>query len=38
MYVWVGEKGEVRVHSHIPVDGGKESVAFDLLHSIRSGP
>ena len=24
--------------AHIPVDGGKESVAFDLLHSIGSGP
>lgn len=26
------------VCAHIPVDGGKESMAFDLLHSIGPGP
>ena len=28
----------VFVCAHIPVDGGKESVAFDLLHSVGPGP
>lgn len=36
--VWVCEKWEGCVCAHIPVDGGKESVAFDLLHSVGSGP